>query len=85
MNNTITHNHSYKGYVYQPSEDVDSDNIKIFHHVLAPNGACVKFDWSPYQTPTEEQFALWVDLGCPERVGIGPLRDEDLKTLANNI
>ena len=41
-------------------------------------------DWSPYVTPTEEQFKTWVDLGMPTRKdvnGIGPLDHNDLEQL----
>jgi len=42
-------------------------------------------DWSPYSTPTEEEFKLWVDLGMPTRKdvnSIGPLDKDDLLKLA---
>jgi hypothetical protein len=83
MDKRIQHGHSYKGFVYQPWVEYDSDNMKIFHDVVTPEGKTIDFDWSPYSTPTAEQFSLWIDLGCPGRVGIGPLRDEDLKKIAN--
>ena len=83
MNKKIEQGHNYKGFIYQPWVDIEPDNMKIFHDVVTPEGKTVDFDWSPYSTPTAEQFALWIDLGCPDRIGCGPLRDEDLKKIAN--
>ena len=42
-------------------------------------------DWSPYSTPSDKEFKLWVDLGMPTRKavkGIGPLDHKDLVTIA---
>ena len=59
--------HEYKGYIYQPEEDVEPDNIKIFHDVITPEGNRISLGFSPYDIPTKENFARWVDLGCPKR------------------
>jgi hypothetical protein len=59
---------SYKGYVYLPETDIEpEENIKIFHNVQTPGGKTIHLDMSPYHHPTFEEFALWVDLGCPTR------------------
>ncbi len=79
----------YKGYTYQYDLDIEpEENCKINHWATVerfgsnPDDAgcieSVEFDWSPYSYPTEEDFKLWVDLGCPARIGNGPLRREDL-------
>ena len=74
----------YKGYVYQPYEDVEpEENVKIFHFVKTPDGREIQMDWSPYSTPTPEEFALWIELGMPDRIGGGPLNHSDLLELNN--
>lgn len=57
--------YSYKGYTYLPQQDVEEDNIKIWHEVKAPEIGIIHIDCSPYRTPTVEQFHRWVDAGCP--------------------
>jgi hypothetical protein len=88
MNKTIAKGYNYKGYVYQPSEiEVEANNsnfVKIYHTVVSPEGKNMVFDWNPYVNPTEEQFKLWVDLGCPARVGLSPLDENDLKNMLAN-
>lgn len=76
----------YNGYVLTPYEDVEpEENIKIIHDVRKPDGTEVVMDWSPYSMPTQEQFALWVELGCPDRFALrnagGPLDEHDLMEL----
>jgi hypothetical protein len=39
------------------------------------------FDFNPYDYATEEQFKLWIDLGCPNRIGVSPLDETDLKRI----
>jgi hypothetical protein len=41
--------------------------IKIFHDVERPDGTSTHIDFSPYNTPTELDFAAWVELGQPTR------------------
>lgn len=81
----IKYDHEYKGYRYEPSEDRDDDVIKINHDVRKPDGTMIMMDWSPYSTPTGEEFATWVDLRCPERRGCGPLDRADLEAFIKEI
>lgn len=79
-------NEDYKGWKYD-SEKIDyDDNVKI-SHFATKDGKEVDMDWSPYSNPSEEDFALWVDLGMPTRKavnGIGPLNIDDLIKLAKD-
>lgn len=59
--------YAYKGYKYFPSEELEDDNVKIWHDVLTPDGQKTEMGWSPYSIPTEADFRLWIDLGCPKR------------------
>jgi hypothetical protein len=77
----IERGYTYKGFVYDQSIELEEDNMKVFHEVTDPEGKRVKFDWCPYAPLTEDFFALWVDLGCPDRIGIGPLNEEELKKI----
>ena len=72
----------YKGYKYNNWQDFEEDNIKTFHDVTTPDGQEVSMDWSPYSTPSFEDFCAWIDLGMPKRQGCGPLSREDLIRLA---
>jgi len=74
----------YKGWKYNQDVEEYEDNRKIFHSATK-DGKEVSMDWSPYSTPTDEEFKLWVDLGMPTRKavdGIGPLDKDDLLALA---
>lgn len=71
----------YKGWIYCPESDVEPDNVKIFHNVITPDKRRISFDWSPYCVPSLGEFSLWVDLGCPDRLGGSPLNLEDLKKI----
>jgi len=62
-----------RGYKYQPWVDQTTEVVKIFHDVHTPTGEVVDMDWSPYNTPTEDDFRLWLDLGMPRRRGTGPI------------
>ena len=73
----------YKSYSYKPYEDHEPDNIKIFHDV-EKDGKTITMDWSPYRTPSFEDFKLWIDLGCPARIGCGPLDRADLDKINAN-
>lgn len=73
----------YKGWKYGEDIEQDDDVTKKFHYA-EKDGKKVDMDWSPYSTPSEEQFKTWVDLGMPTREavkGIGPLSPEDLEQL----
>jgi hypothetical protein len=97
MDNRVEHGYTYKGVTYKPEFEMEDDNIKIFHYchvnLQIPlellNGAVqiglksknVTMDWSPYSTPTKDEFNVWVDLDMPTRNGIGPLNSECLKQI----
>jgi len=82
MSQKIQPGYEYKGVRYLPDYDYEDDNMKIFHMVELdqPTGGqeLVILDWSPYSTPTIEQFQTWVDLGMPGRTGSGPLDEDSL-------
>lgn len=59
--------YEYKGFKYIPWEDVEPDNVKIFHDVERPDGTSTHIDFSPYNSPTELDFIAWVELGQPTR------------------
>ena len=74
----------YKGWTYAKDVEEYEDNRKIFHSATK-DGKEVSMDWSPYSTPTEKEFKLWIDLGMPTRKdvnSIGPLDNDDLMALA---
>jgi len=74
----------YKGWKYNQDVEDYEDNRKIFHSATK-DGKEVSMDWSPYSTPTEKEFKLWIDLGMPTRKdvnSIGPLDNDDLMALA---
>lgn len=93
MADRTTTEYEYNGYLYGQYHDVEFDgdgrpeNVKIWHEVKSPDGKDISMDWSPYDTPTYEQFALWVELGCPDRFALrdagGPLDAHDLVDLNN--
>jgi len=74
----------YKGWTYDVWEDDDGDVRKKFHSAKKA-GQEVDMDWSPYDTPQDKDWQLWIDLGMPtrEQLGLrGPMRSEDLLALA---
>jgi hypothetical protein len=76
----------YKGWAYD-ADIIDYDDNRKISHYATKDGKEVSMDWSPYSTPSEEDFALWVDLGMPDRKavnGIGPLDIDDLIQLAKD-
>jgi hypothetical protein len=75
----------YKGYRYWEEEDREEDCIKIFHWVETPEGKTIHMDWSPYSNPSQKAFELWIDLGCPDRIGCGPLDMDDLLEIKRRI
>lgn len=56
--------YSYLGYEYRPHEDVEEDNIKIFHecykHGMRVNMPSEFYNHSPYSTLTFEEFVKHV-------------------------
>lgn len=59
----------YKNFIYSQELDIEPNEVtKIFHAVKTPEGRTVYMDWSPYSTPTQNDFELWIDLGLPDRM-----------------
>lgn len=60
---------THKGYVYQPWEDREPDNVKIFHDVISldDDKARLHMPLSPYSKPDAETFHMWIDSGMPSR------------------
>jgi hypothetical protein len=87
MNKKFT-NYEYRGYRYDPYEEIEygdegPENVKIFHYVNTPANEQISFDWSPYSVPSFDEFALWIELGCPDRITGGPLDAKDLQAILN--
>ena len=51
----------HKGYIYQGWEDKGDDVIKIFHDIKTPEGIIIDGPWSPYTTPTREEFEDYIE------------------------
>ena len=69
----------YKGFTYTYDLDIEpEENCKIMQEAIMPNGKRIHMPWSPYSHPTQEDFCLWIDLGCPENIGNGNNNREDL-------
>jgi hypothetical protein len=61
---TITSGYTYRGFRYEPGEDREDDNIKIWHDVVEESvNLCTDMllHFSPYKTPTVEEFHATVD------------------------
>lgn len=58
--------YTHKGFTYIVSEDADDDVVKIDHMAETPEGTLISIPFTPYETMTEENFATWVDMGCPQ-------------------
>ena len=69
--------YKYKGYTYDPWEDREEDNLKVFHEVYAtsPDGKqeveSRSMPLSPYANPSEEHFRMWIDCGQPSAKDMG--------------
>lgn len=66
--------HVYGNYHYRPWEDVEEDNVKIFHDVYFISDVLEeKFDipLSPYSHPSFQLFKNWIDMGKPDRKTLG--------------
>lgn len=71
----------YKGHTCRITLDYEDDNIKAWHEVTKPGEDKATFaDITPYdQRPLVVE--LWIDAGYPERIGCGPLHEEDLRKM----
>lgn len=70
---------TYKGFKYTYDLQQEDDNCKTLHECVMPNGKTVHMPWSPYSNPTESDFKLWIDLGCPENISGGNNTRETLE------
>ena len=83
---TIIKDDDNNGWTYEQEIEQYDDVSKIFHYAVK-DGKKVDMDWSPYTSPSDKEFKLWVDLGMPTRKavkGIGPLDKDDLITIAKS-
>jgi hypothetical protein len=74
---------NYKGFKYTYDLQQEDDNCKTLHECVLPDGKTMHMPWSPYSNPTEADFKLWIDLGCPEGIR-GNLDGEDLEYIRDN-
>ena len=59
----------YKGYIYQPTQMVESDNVKIYHEIYDSEHRSVHWEQipkefcniSPYREATQEEFESAVE------------------------
>lgn len=68
------------GYVVKGELEIESDgdNMKWLYSCKDLYGNPISLDWSPYSKLTIEDFRFWIQLGCPARIGMGPLDRLDL-------
>jgi hypothetical protein len=64
-------------------EEMDEDVTKLGHYLVckATKKRLHQIDWSPYNDMTIEDVSLYIQLGCPKRMGNTPLDSQDLKTI----
>ena len=68
--------YTYKGFTYQPEDEVEEDNVKRFHGVYI-NGNYIyggSIPMSPYGYITKQMFERWIDMDRPTQ------RDMDGRT-----
>jgi hypothetical protein len=75
-------NWEYKGYTYQPSQDMEPDVVKTYHTVVSTQygmdmGRDVPF--SPYSLVSEEAFKAWIESGRPTKETL----NKELGTIGN--
>lgn len=75
----VVNNQEYK---YKEEEMEEEDVRKIWHIVSDSKGREYTMDWSPYQSPSEQEVKLWIRLGMPGRITSGPLTHNDLIKIA---
>ena len=79
----MEHEWKHKGHTIVPFEMPEDDNLKIDYDVICPDGTLRSPDVSPYSA-TQDLINRWIDLGYPERIGVGPLDDGDLDFIEAN-
>lgn len=73
---------TYKGFKYTYDLDIEpEENCKIMQECIFPDGTRQHMPWSPYSHPTEADFKLWIDLGCPENISGGNNNSADLERI----
>ena len=71
----------YKNYKITVDPDILKDNIKWFHEVEdMDTGETIGADLDSYDNSLYI-VALWIEAGMPKRIGVGPLRIEDLEKM----
>jgi hypothetical protein len=77
---------------YQAYYDRDKNNINIYHYLFSPTEEddVLKFDWSAYDTPTDDDIQFWVRIGMPyidnmtrEKMEKWKQRQDNVKALMN--
>ena len=53
--------HAYEKYSYEPWEDREPDNIKIWHEIHTPDGETISGPWGPYHHPSFKEFKNYID------------------------
>jgi hypothetical protein len=76
--NTI---YNYRGWSYQPWDDVDTDCIKIWHDFIHEDGRSANCDFNPYEKMSPEDIRFWIDLDMPDRITSSPLSASHLNTI----
>ena len=61
--------YKYQGFTYDPWEDREEDNIKIWHDIKCPDGRTVHGDWSPYTVPSVNQFIDFIEVNVLQTEG----------------
>ena len=64
-------------------EEYDEDVIKLSYHIVCKETKekLHRIDWSPYSDMTLEDLKLYLELGCPSRIGRVPLNKDDLNQI----
>lgn len=57
----------HNGYVYQPYPD----GRTVFHIAKTPDGQEIEADFRGNKYMTQEDFSIWVELGCPSAKDLG--------------
>ena len=50
----------FLGFRYYNEQDIEDDNIKLWHYVQCPDGSIISGPWGPYAVPFQDEFAKFV-------------------------